>query len=541
MNKKQIGVITLLAFLYFITGKLSFLLSYSNKIVVMSIFFPEGISLAFSIIFGYFVFLGVFIGQFILAITSGLSFFPSLIISVINSIEVIIAYFILVKLGLVKKFDNIKELYLLFAVIFFILQPISALFGNLTLLSYDIISKNKFLGSLASWYMGNTIAQALITPPLVYMYFNNKKISFKNLAISITLGFFVGYLLFSIFKISYFSLLLGITLTVSLIFATFFDVFYVGLFLISLYISVLTSFKFGSFKFFTENVTENLININFYFFAHIFIVYTYAFLLKEKEQYLKQLEKLNASLEEKIKKAVEENQKQQELLHQQAKFAQMGELMSMIAHQWKQPLNTISLQIQTTYVKKQLGKLKDKDIENCFNETQEKIKSMSNMLHNFSQLFKPKSQKHIFPLEEIIQKVVSIVKPMLDEEKIGLDLDIEKNIKLNSYPEELGQVILNIITNAKDALKESVKEDKYIKIQAKKLDNKIQISIEDNAGGIPEEIIDKIFDPYFSTKSNVEKGLGLYMSKIIVENYLNGEIFAENTEQGAKFIILLKT
>lgn len=537
MNKKQISIIALLAFLYFITGKLSFILSFSNKIVVMSIFFPEGISLAFSVIFGYIAFLGVFIGQFVLAITSGLSFLPSLFISIINGVEILIAYFVLIRINLLKRLDTLKELYILFAVIFFVLQPFSAILGNLTLLTFDVITQKQFLKSLVSWYMGNTIAQALIAPPLIYTYFHNKNISIKNLAISTLLGGVIGYTLFFVLKISYFSLLLGITLTISLIFATFFDIFYTGIFLLVLYASVLASFKFGNFQFFTKDITENLININFYFFAHIFIIYTYIFLIKEKEKYLKQLKELNASLEDKIQKAVEENQKQQELLHKQAKFAQMGELMSMIAHQWKQPLNAIALQIQTTYVKNQLGKLKDEDIENCFNETQEKIKSMSNMLHSFSQLFKPKSQKHQFFINEAIQRAIDLIKPALEDNKIKLILELNEEISINGYLEELGQVILNILTNAKDALEQTNKEEKYIKVSTKRLGNKIKISIEDNAGGIPKDIINKIFDPYFSTKSNVEKGLGLYTAKVLVENHFNGEIFVENTEEGARFTI----
>lgn len=254
---------------------------------------------------------------------------------------------------------------------------------------------------------------------------------------------------------------------------------------------------------------------------------------------MKQLENLNLSLEERIKKAVEKNQKQQELLHKQAKFAQMGELLSMMAHQWKQPLNTISLIIQRTYVKNQLGKLTKEDIEKCFNETQEKINGMAEVLHNFSELFKPKSGKQTVFLNDLIKKTVNILETSLNEEGIKVVLDVDTNIALETYPKELSQILLSIITNAKEALERSDKKEKVIKVSARKTSDNVEISIEDNGGGIPEDTIEKIFDPYFSTKSNVERGLGLYTTKILVENHLNGEIYVKNTKEGAKFTIHL--
>ena len=542
MNKiflSRVFIVILVAFLYFITGKLSFWLSFSNKIVVMSIFFPEGIALAFTIIAGYFIFWGVLIGQFFLAYLSGLDILPALFIGIVNSIEVIIAYFLLVKTGLIKKFNTIKELYILFAVIFLVLQPFSAFFGNLTLLTFGVINKAQFPQSLASWYMGNTVSQALIVPVLLCFYFNKKRIHLNKFLISVVSGILIGYLLFFLSGITYFSLLLGITLTISLLIATFLDVFYVGVFLVILYMTVLLSFKSGNTIFFKSNIIENLININFYFFAHIFIVYTYSFLLKEKEKYLKQLQELNLSLEEKIKKAVKENQKQQEILFKQARFAQIGELMSIIAHQWKQPLNSIALIIQSTYLKHQLGKLQEEDINQCFNATQEKIKNMSQMLHNFSELFKPKSEKRKFPVSEVIQKTVNLIKPALENNNIKLNVSIKGEIYLESYPEELGQVLLNIITNSKDVLEKKEQEEKYINISVAKKNHKVYITVEDNGGGIPEDIKEKVFEPYFSTKGNVGTGLGLYIAKMIVEQHMNGKMYVNNTDRGAKFIIEL--
>jgi DNA-binding response OmpR family regulator len=248
---------------------------------------------------------------------------------------------------------------------------------------------------------------------------------------------------------------------------------------------------------------------------------------KEKEllEKTKELEKLNKELERRVEEEVKKRRKQEEMLLLQSRYAQMGEIIAMIAHQWKQPLNVLSLSVG--FLKLQC---KDKKVEEVLKQLENSVFYMSKTIDDFRDFFSPQKEKAKTNWQKIFEKALDIMRPQMKNVKINVE--IKKIEDFYSYENELMQVVINVLKNAYDVIREKKIEGEIdVEIEGKR------ISIEDNGGGIPEEIMDKIFDPYFSTKSKNGTGIGLYMSKIIVETHCNGKIWVENTQKGAKFII----
>ena len=251
-----------------------------------------------------------------------------------------------------------------------------------------------------------------------------------------------------------------------------------------------------------------------------------------------ELQELNNTLEKRIKSEVEKNRQQQFLLLQQSRLVQMGEMISMIAHQWRQPLNILGMLNQTIILKYKENKLNDESIDYFKNNSKLQITQMSQTIDDFRNFFKPEIEKEEFYINEVIHNTINMVKPIFTHEGIHINLEIKVEPKMIAYPNELGQAILNIINNAKDALIEKNVKEKTISISLFQNDNHPTLTISDNAGGIPKEIIDKIFEPYFSTKEKNGTGLGLYMTKIIMEDHMNAKIDVTNNTGGAVFTII---
>lgn len=234
---------------------------------------------------------------------------------------------------------------------------------------------------------------------------------------------------------------------------------------------------------------------------------------------------------------------QEKRILEQAKFAQMGEMVGNIAHQWRQPLSTISttssgmkliLEMNDTYDKDQAIQNLDMITDTC--------KHLSETINHFMNFIKEKRELQEVIIQERIQEVLYIVGAALENNHIQIrqQLNIDNPMKIKLVLGELSQVLLNIINNSKDALVPLTIDEKWIQITCKQEDNKAIITIEDNAGGIPEDIIDKVFDPYFTTKHQTEgTGIGLYMSKNIIEKNLKGKLYVKNTQYGAKTFIEL--
>jgi PAS domain S-box-containing protein len=250
---------------------------------------------------------------------------------------------------------------------------------------------------------------------------------------------------------------------------------------------------------------------------------------------------LQLNLEKRVNEEITKNNQIQKLLFQQSKLAEMGMMLNMIAHQWRQPLNNLSLIFNNIILKFQKNQLTMSETNKLKNNFHNQITYMSKTIDDFRDFFKPTTQKSTFRILNIINETVSLIQPSIKKEKIDLSVDCENFIEYFGYKNELQQVLLNIINNSKDSLCESTSQEKYIKIIAKKVTNDIIISCEDNGKGIDANIIDNIFNPYFSTKvSKNGTGLGLYMAKTIIEKHFNGNITIQSNNNSTIFVIKIR-
>ena len=254
----------------------------------------------------------------------------------------------------------------------------------------------------------------------------------------------------------------------------------------------------------------------------------------------KELEVLNQSLEEKVKEEIEKNREKEQLLVQKSKFIALGEMISNIAHQWRQPLSELSSILMFIKFKYSINALDGETMETKSKEADKVLEYMSHTIDDFRNFFMPKKEKEEFSLLKSVEIVMNIISSALANYNIKISISINENIKITTYLNEYKQVLLNIINNAKDVLIEKNIENPLIQIHAFEDSNYIVLYIEDNGGGILVEPKGKIFEPYFTTKEDSHgTGIGLYMSKIIVEKNMKGKLKVKNIKNGAQFAIYI--
>ena len=237
---------------------------------------------------------------------------------------------------------------------------------------------------------------------------------------------------------------------------------------------------------------------------------------------------MNKKLAIRIKKELDKHQEKDRILAQQQKMVSMGQMIENIAHQWRQPLSVISTSASGLKLKKQLNILEDEELIKSIDKIVDTAKYLSDTIDDFRYFFKPQKDKTKFSLAKNIEKSLSFLEATLKENSIKVEFDYE-DIDIIAYETELIQVFINIINNSKDAFIEKKIEDRVIFISIKKFPNRILIEIKDNAGGVEEDILDKVFEPYFTTKHQYNgTGIGLYMSNQIIKTHLNGDIFMKN-------------
>ena len=261
-------------------------------------------------------------------------------------------------------------------------------------------------------------------------------------------------------------------------------------------------------------------------------------------QYL--LKKMNEELNEKIKIEMKKNEEKTRISIQQSRMASMGEMLENIAHQWRQPLSTISVAASGIEIKKELNILNDEELSDSLKHIKNATQYLSNTIDDFRNFFVKDKIPSNINIRNTLNKTIDLISSTLAKEEITLIRNIQ-NINFTSYENELIQVLMNIFINAKDALANR-KSEKLIIVVIKQIEDNLVIKIKDNAGGVDSSIIDKIFEPYFTTKHQFNgTGIGLYMSKLIVEKHLIGEISVKNidfifnskTYRGALFELVL--
>lgn len=252
-----------------------------------------------------------------------------------------------------------------------------------------------------------------------------------------------------------------------------------------------------------------------------------------------ELRQLNQSLEMAVEQKIEELIKKDKILTIQSKQAVMGEMITMIAHQWRQPLSNITLLISNLQIERLVNKkIDEQKFDDVINKISQSVTYLADTIDDFQTFFQPdRVATKIKPID-FFDKVINLIAPRIKEEKIQLKIHSIYNQEINIYVNELVQVILNILNNAIDALNTIDKKEKNIDIDIQEYGDFLHILITDNGCGIPEDIIKNLFDPYFSTKGKNGTGLGLYMSQMIMQKQFNGDIDVESSlEKGTTFII----
>jgi len=262
----------------------------------------------------------------------------------------------------------------------------------------------------------------------------------------------------------------------------------------------------------------------------------------QNEDYTKNLALLNTQLEDKIRQRTQEllnknehlqkeivsRKEKEKLLIQQSKMAAMGEMISAISHQWKQPLNMLALQLQDVYFKSQLGQLTPEHMVDANEKANSLIQFMSQTIDDFRNFFTPEKKYELFDIRVAIDETLFLVQSILNNSNIEVHISGE-NMKVSGLQNEFKQVMLNLFNNSRDAIIEQKSKDSShnasIDIKIEDEDSFYSIHFIDTGGGIEENILDKIYEPYFTTKEEGKgTGIGLYMSKMIIEENMHGQI-----------------
>jgi len=281
--------------------------------------------------------------------------------------------------------------------------------------------------------------------------------------------------------------------------------------------------------------------------ALIVLHYGFKVLIVRLEQSQEELSLLNKNLEQRVEKEValkikkeEEAQEKERILVHQSKLASMGEMIGSIAHQWRQPLTQLSSILILIELMFEKGKLTEVKLRDSIHEAEEQITFMSKTIDDFRNFFKPNKEKNSFSPKKNIEKTLCLISSSLENHNIQTNLEFQNEFLVHGYENEFSQVILNILNNAKDILLERKIDTPKITIVIDTYEKKSRIQICDNGGGIQLSPIQKVFEPYVTTKhASSGTGIGLYMSKNIIEKSMNGSLEVSNIDEGACFTIFL--
>ena len=237
-------------------------------------------------------------------------------------------------------------------------------------------------------------------------------------------------------------------------------------------------------------------------------------------------------------RVVEELRERDRKLMLQSRQAAMGEMINNIAHQWRQPLNVLGLSIQDMQIRHELGDFDAEYLETAVNRGMKLIQHMSQTIDDFRYFFKPDKERELFDVARIIVRTIYLVEESMRHQEIKIHFEKQSDCSIYGYPNEFSQVILNMLFNSRDAFMERNLKEGQIAIRQRVEKSKMVVTVTDNAGGVPIAILDRIFDPYFSTKGpDKGTGVGLFMSKLIIEKNMNGRLSVCNVGDGAEFRI----
>ncbi len=260
--------------------------------------------------------------------------------------------------------------------------------------------------------------------------------------------------------------------------------------------------------------------------------------LREKiEQLVRHCGEREKYFEKRIEEEIAKREERERILQSQAKMAAMGEMMDAVAHQWKQPLNALSMYSDLLRMDFEAGEVDAGYIDRFVEDLQEQINHMVSTLSEFRTFFRPDKEKEPFGLKRCTQSVLLLIHDEMLRNNITVDVESDREIIVHGIENEFKHLLLNLLSNAKDALVDNGASTRRITVRFYRTGERIIVEVEDTAGGIPEEILNDIFKPNFTTKEK-GTGIGLYMSTQIAQK-MQGTLSASNTSDGAKFTLTL--
>jgi two-component system, chemotaxis family, CheB/CheR fusion protein len=259
---------------------------------------------------------------------------------------------------------------------------------------------------------------------------------------------------------------------------------------------------------------------------------------EELSQNQEQLKEINRSLGERIDESVLELRRKDQFLISQSRRAAMGEMIAHIAHQWRQPLNALSLMLADIEGAQSYNELTPHYLQQSLIDCNILIQKMSSTIDDFRNFFKPDKEIVAFSAQQQINAAISLVAPEFRGSNIDIRFDAPRDVTLLGFPNEFSQVLLNLISNAREAISSTGSDKGLIEIELKESNGQGCVVVRDNGGGIPNKIRSRIFEPYFSTKTN-GTGIGLSMSKMIIERNMGGDLEARNIEGGSEFLVTI--
>ncbi len=249
-----------------------------------------------------------------------------------------------------------------------------------------------------------------------------------------------------------------------------------------------------------------------------------------------ELEELNTALDTRIDQAVDELRRKDRILILQGRRAALGEMIGNIAHQWRQPLNVLGLYLQELPLAYGTAEFNRAYLEDSIGKSMQLVIHMSRTIDDFRDFFKVDKEKVLFNVNQVIGRALTLIEESFQSQHVCVEIRSECDSLVDGYPNEYAQVIVNILMNARDALVGRAIDNALITIRSFLDGGKTVVTVTDNGAGIAEEIIDKIFDPYFTTKGpDKGTGIGLFMSKTIIEKNMGGKLTVRNVGNGAEF------
>ncbi len=260
--------------------------------------------------------------------------------------------------------------------------------------------------------------------------------------------------------------------------------------------------------------------------------------ITERKRLEEALRRLNQNLEQRVEEEVAKNREKDHILIQQSRLAAMGEMVHNIAHQWRQPLNALSIILSNIQDDYDCHELSSESLNDTVSRARQLLQRMSTTVDDFRDFFRPDREPGEFDMSQSVEDALFVMEASLKNNNILVEKNLPKGLMAYGYSNQFAQTILNVFANAKDAIQQHQGPGGRIEVTLSRSGDKGVLAIQDNGGGIPEDVLPKIFDPYFTTKEK-GSGIGLYMSKMIIERNLNGTIAVANRPPGALITIAL--